>query len=172
MQVWQDTSHWVVGRYVLMPDHLHLFAARQSTAVEFDSWAQYFKSQFTKRNKDSSCVWQTDHWDTRIRNREHYEEKLNYMFNNPARAGLVSDANEWKYKGVVHELRRELKENGRATLLRSFHRMQERLGGSLALPSTWVLDQIEGISATWLGVPIWKRSSTCSNSPNSTVLCH
>ena len=105
--VWQDASHWVVGRYVLMPDHLHLFAAPQATAVEFDSWVQYFKSQFTKRNKDSTCVWQTDHWDTRIRNLEHYEEKSIYMLNNPVRAGFVADANDWKYQGVVHELRWE-----------------------------------------------------------------
>ena len=107
LNVWQDASHWAVGRYVLMPDHLHLFAAPQTTAVEFDSWVQYFKSQFTKRNKDGACVWQTEHWDTRIRNLEHYEEKSNYMFNNPVRAGLVTDANQWKYKGVVHELRWE-----------------------------------------------------------------
>ncbi len=107
LNVWQDKSHWVVGRYVLMPDHLHLFAAPQATAVDFDSWVKYFKSQFTKRNKNTSCVWQTDHWDTRIRNQVHYEEKSIYMFNNPVRAGLVQNANDWKYKGVVHELRWE-----------------------------------------------------------------
>ena len=107
LNVWQDKSHWVVGRYVLMPDHLHLFAAPQAAAVEFDSWVKYVKSQFTKRNKNTSCVWQTDHWDTRIRNRAHYEEKSIYMFNNPVRAGLVKNADDWKYKGVVHELRWE-----------------------------------------------------------------
>ena len=103
--IWQDTSHWVVGRYVLMPDHLHLFAAPQEKAVAFDAWVKYWKSQFTKRNKDPKCVWQTDHWDTRIRSQKHYEEKSNYMFDNPARAGLVIDPLGWPYKGVVHDLR-------------------------------------------------------------------
>jgi REP element-mobilizing transposase RayT len=90
-----------------MPDHLHLFAAPQESAVELEAWVQYFRSQFTKRNKKSECEWQTDHWDTRIRNAQHYEEKSIYMYNNPVRAGLVADANDWKYKGVVHELRWE-----------------------------------------------------------------
>ena len=107
VDIWQDTSHWVVGQYILMPDHLHLFVAPQETAVEFDSWVQYFKSQFTKRNKQNECEWQTDHWDTRIRSALHYEEKSIYMANNPVRAGLVADAADWKYKGVVHELRWE-----------------------------------------------------------------
>jgi len=107
LEVWQDTTHWVVGRYVLMPDHLHLFAGCQENAVEFDAWVQYFKSQFTKRNKCKECVWQTDHWDTRIRNANHYEEKALYMYNNPVRAGLVADAEDWKYKGSVHQVRWE-----------------------------------------------------------------
>lgn len=107
LSIWQDSSHWVVGRYVIMPDHLHLFASPQPTAVLFDSWVTYFKSQFTKRRKDPSCVWQTEHWDTRIRSLRHYEEKSVYMWNNPVRAGLVTHPDEWKYKGVVHELRWE-----------------------------------------------------------------
>lgn len=107
LDLWQDTSHWVAGRYVLMPDHLYLFAAPQDTAVDFESWVKYFKSQFTKRNGVSSCRWQTGHWDTRIRDHEHYEEKSIYMFNNPVRAGLVKDACDWKYKGVARELRWE-----------------------------------------------------------------
>jgi putative transposase len=107
LSVWHDTSHWVVGQYVLMPDHLHLFAAPQDNAVAFDAWVKYFKSQFTKRNKNRVGLWQTDHWDTRIRSAELYEEKSIYMFNNPVRAGLVANAIDWRYRGVVHDLRWE-----------------------------------------------------------------
>jgi REP element-mobilizing transposase RayT len=107
LSVWHDTSHWVVGQYVLMPDHLHLMAAPQENAVAFDAWVKYFKSQFTKRNKNRNCVWQADHWDTRIRSAELYEEKSIYMHNNPVRARLVADAVDWKFRGVVHDLRWE-----------------------------------------------------------------
>ena len=107
LDIWRDTTHWVVGQYVLMPDHLHLFAAPQESAVEVDAWVRYWKSQFTKRNRNVSCVWQTDHWDTRIRSLTHYEERSQYMFDNPVRASLVSDPELWPFKGVVHELRWE-----------------------------------------------------------------
>ena len=104
LDIWQDTSHWVVGRHVLMPDHLHLFAAPQESALSLETWVKYWKSKFTKRNKNPICHWQTDHWDTRMRSKEHYEEKSEYMFNNPVRASLVSDRNQWKFQGVVHEI--------------------------------------------------------------------
>ncbi len=105
VDIWRDKSHWVVGRYVLMPDHLHLLASPQPSVVEFDAWATYIKSQFTQRNQDVSCVWQTDHWDTRIRNLQHYHERAWYLANNPVRAGLVAKSADWKYQGVVHEVR-------------------------------------------------------------------
>lgn len=105
MDIWQDTCHWVVGRYVVMPDHLHLFASPQESAVTFDAWVKYWKSQFTKRNKNPRCVWQTDHWDTCMRNQQHYEEKSEYMFANPVRAGLTDEPTQWPFRGIVHEIR-------------------------------------------------------------------
>ena len=106
-EIWQDNSHWVVGRFVLMPDHLHLFAAPQENSVDFDAWVKYWKSQFTKRNNDTKCKWQTDHWDTRVRSQTHYEERSQYMLDNPVRAGLVSDPNSWPYQGIIYEVRWE-----------------------------------------------------------------
>ena len=88
-----------------MPDHLHLFAAPQEDAVSLESWVKYWKSMFTKKNQKPESKWQTDHWDTRMRTENHYEEKSEYMFANPVRAGLVSFPNDWLFKGVVHELR-------------------------------------------------------------------
>ena len=105
LEIWQDYSHWVVGRYVVMPDHLHLFAAPQEDAVSLESWVKYWKSMFTKKNQKLECKWQTNHWDTRMRSENQYEEKSEYMFANPVRVGLVSAPNDWPLKGVVHELR-------------------------------------------------------------------
>ena len=105
VDIWKDNSHWTVGRYVLMPDHLHLFASPQPSAVDFDSWAIFIKSQFSKNNLDKTCVWQTDHWDTRIRSFRHYEERTLYMVNNPVRAGTGLKLGGLAIPGVIHELR-------------------------------------------------------------------
>jgi putative transposase len=42
--VWTEATAWLVGRYVIMPDHIHLFAAPGSPEVSLDNWVQYWKS--------------------------------------------------------------------------------------------------------------------------------
>src|SRR5262249_47426053 len=65
--VWTEATAWLVGRYVLMPDHLHLFAGLAEEAVPFDNWVRYWKPQFTRRHGQPAHRWQSGHWDTRLR---------------------------------------------------------------------------------------------------------
>src|SRR5262249_6622132 len=44
--VWAEARAWLVGHYVLMPDHLHLFAAPGQLEIPLDSWVRYWKSRF------------------------------------------------------------------------------------------------------------------------------
>jgi putative transposase len=103
-QVWQESDAWLVGRYVLMPDHLHLFAAPGRLEIAFDNWVRYWKSRFTMLRLIPSQEWQTDHWDTRLRSGESYDAKWEYVRNNPVRAGLVKTADEWPYQGELNVL--------------------------------------------------------------------
>ena len=98
---------WLVGRYVIMPDHIHFFAWATEQAIKYENWVKYLKSQFTKRHKIPSHRWQPDHWDTRMRNASAYEEKWNYVKQNPKRAGLIDDENDWPFQGEIFELRWE-----------------------------------------------------------------
>jgi putative transposase len=101
---WERAKAWLVGRYVLMPDHLHHFAAPGPLDLPLDTWVRYWKSQFTKVHREGSRNWQTDHWDTRLRSEESYEEKCWYVRNNPVRAGLVARAEEWPLQGELNRL--------------------------------------------------------------------
>jgi putative transposase len=101
---WQEAEAWVVGLYVLMPDHLHLFAAPGRLELPLDNWIRYWKSQFTRKRLVSSQEWQVDHWDTRLRFDESYEAKWVYVRNNPVRAGLVDSADDWSYQGELNVL--------------------------------------------------------------------
>ena len=94
-----------MGRYIIMPDHIHFFAAATETTIEYDNWVTYWKSQFSKRHKNREHRWQTDHWDTRVRNERLYEEKWEYVRWNPVRRGLVEKPEEWPYQGEVYQLR-------------------------------------------------------------------
>ena len=102
-----QATAWRVGRYVLMPDHLHCFASPGDVDLSLENWVQYVKSQFRKKHPDKSIHWQTDHWDTRLRKGDSYDEKWQYVLPNPVRAGLVECAAEWPYQGELFLLRWE-----------------------------------------------------------------
>ena len=84
-RVWEDAQAWLVGRYVLMPDHLHLFAAPGRMEIPLDNWVRYWKSRFTQARDCPTQEWQAGHWDTRLRSGESYEAKWWYVLNNPVR---------------------------------------------------------------------------------------
>ena len=102
--VWTAAEAWVVGRYVLMPDHLHLFAAPGRLEIDLERWVKYWKSQFTRSRSIAEQQWQTDHWDSRLRSGESYDAKWSYVRENPVRAGLVKTADEWPYQGELNVL--------------------------------------------------------------------
>lgn len=105
VNIWTNAQAWVTGRYVIMPDHIHFFAAATESAISFDNWVRYWKSLFSKSHSVSNEKWQSNHWDTRLRSSNMYEEKWNYVRHNPVRHGLVDNAEEWPFQGEVFELR-------------------------------------------------------------------
>jgi REP element-mobilizing transposase RayT len=105
VKTWQGATAWIVGRYVVMPDHLHLFAAPGKPDLPFDNWVRFWKSRFTAAHARPSREWQADHWDRRLRNDDSYEEKWNYVRNNPVRHGLVPAADEWPFQGELNALK-------------------------------------------------------------------
>ena len=106
-EVWRNADLWLMGRYIIMPDHIHFFAAATENSIEYDNWVTYWKSQFTKRHKNKTHRWQSDHWDTRMRTAKQYEEKWDYVRRNAERHGLVSDADDWMYQGDIYDWRWE-----------------------------------------------------------------
>ena len=105
VDVWRQSSAWLIGRYVIMPDHLHLFASPGQPEIALDNWVRYWKSQFTKRYGRPQHRWQPSHWDRRLRNDESYAEKWDYTRLNPVRHGLVAHAEDWPFQGELNILR-------------------------------------------------------------------
>ena len=99
--IWRSATYWKVGPYVLMPDHLHLFAWPGIFQADFDGWVRYWKSQFSNLIDDRSLRWQSGCFHHRIRSCESAEAKRLYMMNNPVRAGLVTRTEEWPYQGEI-----------------------------------------------------------------------
>jgi len=103
-QVWREADSWLVGYYLLMPDHLHLFCAPRDLSFSLKQWLSYWKSQFTRKHLDKAWRFQRDGWDTRLRRSESYTEKWNYVRENPVRQGLVNRADDWPFWGMLNVL--------------------------------------------------------------------
>src|SRR5438876_2288985 len=91
-----------VGRYVIMPDHVHLFV-RGDPDFMLSEWIKGLKRGIS--NAFVSALervrWQPGFFDHLLRNDESYAEKWNYVRENPARAGLAKAADEWPYGGEI-----------------------------------------------------------------------
>ena len=105
--IWSDDSVFRVGRYVIMPDHVHLFCAPNTYPAEpLSKWVRYWKSRFAAlwANDEAGKLWQRDFWDRELRSGESYSEKWAYVLENPVRAGLVPSADLWPYAGELYQL--------------------------------------------------------------------
>jgi REP element-mobilizing transposase RayT len=91
-----------VGRYVLMPDHVHLFVCGNREFV-LSEWMKGLKRAISNRFRAAtSCFrWQPGFFDRLLRNEESFGQIWNYVRENPVRAGLVTRAEDWPYAGEI-----------------------------------------------------------------------
>ncbi|MHB8654599.1 MAG: REP-associated tyrosine transposase [Terriglobia bacterium] len=96
-----------VGRYVLMPDHVHFFVAIASEGPGLAKWMQILKITLAKSLRENGHVgpfWQKGFFDHVLRSAESYGQKWDYVQQNPVRTGLVEVAQDWPYQGEVFRL--------------------------------------------------------------------
>jgi len=92
-----------VGRYVMMPDHIHLFVCGPDD-FELGRWMGLLKQYLAKsvvRAPTADPIWQRRFFDHVLRSDESYAQKWNYVRENPVRAGLVTNADDWPYAGEI-----------------------------------------------------------------------
>jgi REP element-mobilizing transposase RayT len=112
----RDQHGWTVGRYVIMPDHVHFFCRAEldaKTLPEFiGAWKSWAGRQINKLLGPASttpattatALWQAEFFDHVLRSSESYSGKWNYVFDNPVRTGLVNRAEDWPFAGEIETL--------------------------------------------------------------------
>ncbi len=98
---------FAVGRYVIMPEHIHLFVGVDASG-DLTRWVQALKSILGKqlwRMGMPKPHWQEGFFDHLLRGGESYEEKWDYVRMNPVRKGLCATPEEWQYQGEIEALR-------------------------------------------------------------------
>jgi putative transposase len=95
-----------VGRFVIMPDHIHMFI-RITRQARLSDFIRLMKQSITKelRTKgETAKVWQPGFFDHLLRSSESYAKEWKYVQQNPVRAGLVTDAADWPYQGEIVQI--------------------------------------------------------------------
>lgn len=87
-----------LGRYVIMPDHIHLFVCGDENFV-LSTWVAGLKRAISKALCLRGQFWQPTFFDHILRSNESYSEKWEYVSENPVRAGLVTSSADWPYQG-------------------------------------------------------------------------
>ena len=108
---WRDAAAvhgWIVGRYVVMPEHVHFFASPAGHQAKdlsrfIESWKRWTKRQI-RGSAAPQFEWQREFFDHLMRSEESYEEKWEYARANPVRASMVTDPDEWPYQGQIQVL--------------------------------------------------------------------
>ena len=103
-QTWSEATAWLVGDYLLMPDHLHLFCAPRNLHFTIEEWIGYWKRQFSRKHGNQNWKFQSRGWHHRLRDGESYSQKWIYVQENPIRKALVQRIEDWPFKGRIFDL--------------------------------------------------------------------
>ncbi len=102
-----DRYDVAAGRYVLMPDHVHLFVALPQEGITLAKWLQSLRSVVGKEllRLGLQKHWQEGFFDHLLRSGESYSEKWEYVRMNPVRAGLCKEPEQWPHQGEIVSIR-------------------------------------------------------------------
>lgn len=109
-RVVQDTLlHFDGDRYKLlawciMPNHVHVLIFPEAELGEIvQSWKSYTGRWALANNAElglgvpGKAFWMREYWDRYIRDKKHYEAVVDYIHNNPVKAGLCTTADNWRW---------------------------------------------------------------------------
>jgi REP-associated tyrosine transposase len=91
-------KNWRVLAAVLMPDHLHVIAARiENRSATLGNFSAALK-RWMRQELNASWNWQPGCFDRLLRSDESLHDKWLYVQENPVRAGLVRHWRDWPYQ--------------------------------------------------------------------------
>ena len=91
-----DPRKWRLLAAVVMPDHMHfLITPMEDRGLSMGDFANGFKRLLRKRLLSQTGEWQRGCFDRLLRSSENLHSKWLYLQENPVRAGLVRESEDW-----------------------------------------------------------------------------
>jgi putative transposase len=108
LKVLARLDQWTTLAAIAMPDHLHLLASPLDREASVSAFSKWFKRWFDEEYCGLSVVggwptvqtwtWQEGCFDRLLRSDESLSDKWEYLRQNPVRAGVVADPDDWPYQ--------------------------------------------------------------------------
>ncbi|MFA6714543.1 MAG: transposase [Victivallales bacterium] len=96
-----ETGKWRIIEYVIMPNHIHLFF--QNNTIELAKIIRDFKrrtkTEFNYQAKNNPVKWQREWFDHWSRSADEDEKIIEYIRNNPVKAGFVKNYQDYPHGG-------------------------------------------------------------------------
>jgi putative transposase len=93
-----DGERYRLIAWTVMPNHVHVLIeplAEHRLGDIVSSWKRFSARSANRALGRSGPFWLDDYWDTYIRNERHLESTVAYIENNPVKAGLVKEPEDW-----------------------------------------------------------------------------
>jgi putative transposase len=99
----ETLRHYDLHSFVVMPNHVHLLVTPK---IELPKVTKSLKGITAKRanallSLSGSPFWQDESYDHLVRNDREFEKIRRYIEENPVRAGLVSEASEYRWSSAA-----------------------------------------------------------------------
>ena len=96
-------QRYVLIAWCIMPNHVHalikILPDHSLTSI-IHSWKSFTAHRANQLLKRKGIFWQLDYHDRYIRDDKHYQSAINYIHNNPVKAGLVTSPEQWLYSSA------------------------------------------------------------------------
>ncbi len=94
-----DGSRYRLIAWVVMPNHVHVLFEVGSIpmAKVVQGWKRHTAREANQLLGQNGAFWQPDYWDTYMRDDEHQQRTIRYIRNNPVKAGLVTEYQDWPW---------------------------------------------------------------------------
>ena len=89
-----------------MPNHVHVVVETLEGHTFSDvvkSWKSFTSRQANSRLGRTGAFWEPDYFDRYMRNEDHLMRTIEYVENNPVKAGLVDKAVDWPWSSASQE---------------------------------------------------------------------
>jgi REP element-mobilizing transposase RayT len=98
-----DGERYHLIAWCVMPNHVHILVEQKAgypLSKIVQSWKSYIAHEANKLLGRSGAFWAPDYFDRFVRDEKHFNAVLEYIHQNPVKAGLVSIPQDWPWSSA------------------------------------------------------------------------